>query len=133
MWNFSIILFFLIGFEANSQSDVNGIYLTYTDFNNSALTNIFPSPPKYKQLNKEIWIGVTLDSIKQKNKNIWGVRVNQSDWRLYNGEFYKIDCSEKIIIYTLQGYVTYDSPIVYDRRYFSVDTSSPLFELNKKT
>ncbi|MDR7210232.1 hypothetical protein [Flavobacterium piscis] len=96
------------------------------------MTNIFPNPPTCKQLNKESWINTTLDSIKQKSKNIWGIRIHRTDWRLYKGKLYKIDCSEKIIIYTLPGFVPYDSPVVYDRRYFSLDESTPLFELTKR-
>lgn len=132
MWKLIIIVFCLCCFEAKSQSDDNGIYLTHTDFKNTVITNIFPNQPTSKKLNPDVWIETTLDSIKQKNKTIWGVRMNRTDWRLFKGEFYRIDYSEKIIIYTLPGFVPYDSPIVYDSRYFSLDESSPLIELTKR-
>lgn len=132
MWKLIIIVSCMFCFEAKSQSDVNGIYLTYTNFKDSTLTNIFQNPLTSEQLNDERWIDKTLDSIGRKNKKIWGVRINNTDWRLFKGEFYKIDCLDKMIIYTLPGFVPYDSPIVYDRRYFSVDESTPLLELTKR-
>lgn len=132
MWKFIIIAFYLFCFEAKSQSEVNGIYLTHADFKDANLTHIFPKQSTCSQLNTESWIEITLDSIRKKNKSIWGVRINKTDWRLYDGEFYRIDCTEKIIIYTLPGFLPYDSPIVYDSRYFSMDESSPILELTKR-
>ena len=73
-----------------------------------------------------------MDSIEKKNKKILGVRINRTDWRLFKGEFYRADCSDKIIIYTLPGFVPYDSPIVCDSRYFSADESAPVLELTKR-
>lgn len=117
---------------SDSKLKDNGIYLSATDFQNKKLTHPFDKGEglKFKENKKLTTIIKAVDtSYKFYNDNIWGYRMNGTNWRFFNEQFYRVDFVGGICIYTILGTPVLSIP---DWSYFSLDIISPIHELTRK-
>lgn len=112
----------------------NGVYLSDSDFLHRQLKDGFAGE-KGSRLNdnRKNYLLVKTANIRDTFyfDNIWGYRKDGGDWRVYNGEYYKVDfINEKICLYDVPG--TGQSEGIRTRYYFSVSPGSPVHHLAKR-
>ena len=128
----SLSFLLIITNSVNAQIKDNGVYLTGADFFQHSLQMPFNKHEgcRFSHVGKNLLVVKTPDTVQKfLSINIWGYRQNQTDWRLFNQEFYRVDYVNGICIYTLPGTPEMSPP---DLPYFSADINAPVYQVSRK-
>lgn len=110
----------------------NGIYLTATDFTHHVLTDAFNTgQPGYKIQDETLRQAV---KVKQPttgvsvipDSQLWGQRINDVDYRIVDGELYRVEHADRIFVYSKLSTINLLPQPVY---YFSREADSPLYAI----
>lgn len=111
----------------------NGIYLTDSDYLQHRLTDSFNRQDHCKlNVNKKDYVLLKTDTAVHKfyYDDIWGFRKDGEDWRIFNGDYYKVDYQGKLILYDVPG--TGQSEGIRTTHYFSSSLLSPVYPISKR-
>lgn len=127
----------LLGIGASAQTTAsiedNGVYLSDSDFLYHRLTDAFAHTKGSMNDNRKNYLVVEVAGARDTFyfDNIWGFRKAGEDWRVFNGEYYKVGfVNDKICLYDVPG--TGQSEGMRTRHYFSVSPAAPVHHLGKR-
>ncbi|GAB3943628.1 hypothetical protein GCM10028805_10130 [Spirosoma harenae] len=107
----------------------NGIYQSASDFANHKLTAGFDTDqPGYRLKNEDFQPVVKVDEpnsqeVKIAMSNLWGERLQGVDYRIVDGQLYRIEHSDRVMIYSKRSTLTGAGENVY---FFSRKLDSPI-------
>ncbi|GAB4028878.1 hypothetical protein [Spirosoma gilvum] len=108
----------------------NGIYASSTDFATHTLTDGFNTgQPGYRVKNELFEPVVKVDEpnhqeVKIAMATLWGERKLGVDYRIFDGQLYRVEHSDRVIIYSLPATITGAGGNTY---YFSRELNSPIY------
>lgn len=133
--SFAFVLLHLSYAQTTVHSiDANGIYLSDGDYKNHHLLLSFnkkSSDHKYIDTwshSHQVWIKFLDSTYKFYYGEIWGYRKDGEDWRVFDGEMYRIEDTTKICIYSIPTFI--DGHTGYNS-YFSKNLTTPIHSLTK--
>ncbi|QIP16449.1 hypothetical protein G8759_29295 [Spirosoma aureum] len=113
----------------------NGVYLSGTDFSNHKLTDGFDDgQPGYRLRDETFQRGIKIDQpnapeAKIPLTDLWGERKQGVDYRSFEGDFYRVEHTDRIFIYSkpANSWLTGGGP-AYPATlyYFSREANSPI-------
>ncbi|PZR29947.1 MAG: hypothetical protein DI535_00125 [Citrobacter freundii] len=119
--------------QTTASIEANGVYLSDSAFLRHRLIDAFAHAKGNLNDNRKNYLVIEVSERRDTFyfDNIWGFRKAGEDWRIFNGEYYKVDfVNNKICLYSVPG--TGQSEGIRTRHYFSVSPVTPVHHLGKR-